>query len=209
MRKAAGVLVLSVFAFCQSSSEIVRLTESRLKSLRTFQADFEQTYYSSSVSTPLLEKGRLIFEKPDSMRWEYRNPEEKTFVSRNGTFQFYIPEDNQLLRGTIGGEGTEGEILFILSGQRSLLESYGVEDSSFPTDAEGVSQLKLIPKNEDGYSFILLEVEMSTRLIRRVIFFDWAGNKTEIMFRHVKTNVRVPPNAFDLKVPADVEIVQY
>jgi len=53
-----------------------------------------------------------------------------------------------------------------------------------------------------------LEIDEKTWLIRKAIFFDWAGNKTEFRFSRMKTNVKIPQSFFELKVPSDVEIIE-
>jgi outer membrane lipoprotein-sorting protein len=66
----------------------------------------------------------------------------------------------------------------------------------------------LTPREEDEYSFILLEIDEKSWLIRKAIFLDWAGNKTEFRFSRIRANVRVPLSFFELNVPPDVEIIE-
>ncbi len=208
MRTVIWTLILPMLLFTETPEDIAFKAESKIRSLRSIQAQFEQIYYSSTVSMPLREKGRFYFKKPDLMKWEYKEPEEKIFLYREGLFQFYIPEDNQLIRSSISEERHEAEILLILSGKKQLKDHYAVEFSPFPTDAPKAWQLKLNPRGEDEYSFILLEIDPKTLLIQKAIFFDWAGNKTEFKFSRIKTNVRFGKNLFELNLPPDVEIIE-
>jgi outer membrane lipoprotein-sorting protein len=89
----------------------------------------------------------------------------------------------------------------------SFEEAYIVEDSPFPTDASRVRQVKLTPKTEEDYSYLLLEIDEATWLPRRVLFFEWAGNKREFVFSQVRTGVRIPDRTFSLKVPPDTEVI--
>jgi outer membrane lipoprotein carrier protein len=84
--------------------DIIARLEQNLRGLTSFQADFEQTSSSSSLSTPLKEKGRLFVKKDDLMRWDYTDPEKKTFVFNAGLLLSYFPEDNQLWRQRIPPE---------------------------------------------------------------------------------------------------------
>jgi outer membrane lipoprotein-sorting protein len=209
MKRFTLIFFLALLCFSQTPETVIQKAEETLASLNTFQADFEQILHSSSVATPLKEKGIIRFKKPDSMKWEYREPERKIFLTENGIYQFYIPDDNQLYRGSINREGHEGEILFILSGQRKINKSYVIEPLSFPTDGKNVDQFKLTPKSEEDYSHLFLEIQSRTGLIRKIIFFDWAGNKQEISFKRIKTNLRLPKDSFELEIPSDVEIIEY
>ncbi len=56
-------LILTLI-FGQTAEEIALNTENWLSSHQSLQADFEQIYYSSSVSTPLKQKGKLFMQKP-------------------------------------------------------------------------------------------------------------------------------------------------
>lgn len=194
--------------FPDTAEDIVSKAETKIRSLQSIQAQFEQIYYSSTVSTPLREKGFFYFAKPDLMKWEYQEPEKKIFLYKENKFQFYIPEDNQLIRSSVSEEEYEAEILSILSGKKQLKDDYTFEFSPFPTDDPKAWQLKLNPREENEYSFILLEIDAKTWLIQKAIFFDWIGNKTEFQFSKMKINVRFRKNLFELNLPPGVEIIE-
>ena len=208
MKHIPWLLILPLFLFSLTPEDVALRTEKRLLSLRSLKADFEQIYYSVSVTTPLQEKGKFTFKKPDLMKWEYREPEEKVFLYKKGSFLFYIPEDNQLIKSSLGEENHESEILNLLSGQKTLQDHYLIEFSPFPTESTQTYKLKLTPREEEEYSFILLEIDEKSWLIKKAIFFDWAGNKTEFRFSRIKANANVPLSFFELKVPPDVEIIE-
>lgn len=200
--------LLSLLSFSLTVEDVVLKVEAKLRSVRTIQANFNQIYYSSSISTPLKEKGKFYFKKPDLMKWEYKEPEEKIYLYKDGLFLEYIPEENQLIKYDLSKEEYTSEILSLLSGQKGMGDNYSIEFNPFPTENLKALQLKLIPIQEDEYSYILLEIDAKTWLIRKAIFFDWAGNKSEFQFSQIKTNIRFPQKVFKLKVPPDVEIIK-
>ncbi len=202
-----GLLALTAIAFPVTPEEAVTNLERALRAVVTLQARFEQFHYSMSVSTPLREKGELYLQKPDRMRWEYKNPQDKVFLYKEGVLEMYIPEDRQLTRSRVPRETLESDIFGIFLGVMSFKEAYTIEDSPFPTDATHVRQVRLTPRAEGEYSHILLEIDERTWLLRRVIFLEWAGNKREFVFSQIQTGVRLSPKTFDLKVPADTEII--
>ena len=66
--------------------------------LHTLQAEFTEIYRGSGmertrIGTLWLAKGGL--KKPGKMRWEYRSPREKLFVSDGKDAWFYVPGDRQ------------------------------------------------------------------------------------------------------------------
>lgn len=187
--------------------EAVAGMQKALQGVSTLQARFEQLHYSVSVSMPLREKGDLYLEKPDRLRWEYRDPQNKVFLYKAGVLETYLPEEKQLTRSPVPEEALKTDIFGLLLGRMSFEEAYTVEDSPFPTEAVGVRQVKLTPKTEGDYSHILLEIDGATRLPRRAIFLEWAGNKREFVFSQVRTGVRISLRTFTLKVPPDTEVI--
>lgn len=181
--------------------------EKALQAVGTLRADFEQLHYSMAVSEPLKEKGELFFEKPDRMRWEYGSPENKVFLYQAGVLETYLPAEKQLIRSPVAQEALETDIFGIFLGLMSFEEAYVIEAALFPTDANGVRQVKLTPREEGDFSHILLEIDERTWLLRRAIFLEWAGNKREFVFSRVRTGVRIPSGAFTLKVPPGTEII--
>ncbi len=208
MRKILFLLIFSVFCFADSVDDVILNVERKLRSLRSLQANFSQIYYSSSVSTPLNEKGKFYFQKPDWMRWEYKDPEEKIFLYKEGTSLMYFPEDKEVIQSDLSKEKYESEILTLLSGQKNLKDDYTVEFSPFPSDSQKTWKVKLTPKKESDYTHVLLEIDEKTWLIRKAIFFDWAGNKQEFQFSQIRTDVRFPRKVFELELPPDVEIIK-
>lgn len=208
MRYLLCLLFFSQVCFSATVDDVVLSLERKLRSLQTLQANFNQLYYASSVSTPLDEKGKFYFQKPDWMRWEYEDPEKKIFLYKEEVFLFYFPEDKEVIQSELSKERYESEILSLLSGQRHLKDAYSIEFSPFPSDRKKTWKLKLTPKEESEYTHILLEIDEKAWLIRKAIFFDWGGNKSEFQFSRIRTNVRLPQKVFELDLPPDVEIIK-
>ncbi|MBN1937967.1 MAG: outer membrane lipoprotein carrier protein LolA [Candidatus Aminicenantes bacterium] len=205
------LVILSVFGQTvprqESEREILARTEQTLAALDSLQADFEQTYFSATVSTPLKDKGRLYYQKPGKMRWEYRGKSRQIIVLNDGILETFDPEDNQLLRRLLPADEANHAIFGLLTGQGRLTETYRVENSSFPGAEGSVHQLKLTPLEEGETSRILVEIDARTRLLRRVILFDWADNKNEFTFSRLRTNTRPAAGLFSIVVPEDCEII--
>jgi outer membrane lipoprotein-sorting protein len=190
-----------------SADEAVARLERTLKAVTTLQARFEQLHYSMAVSEPLREKGELFLEKPDRMRWAYKDPQDKVFLYKGGVLEMYLPEEKQLTRSPVDPDALKSDIFGIFLGAVSFGDAYAIEDNPFPTEATRVRQVKLTPKTEGEFSHILLEIDETTWLLRRAIFLEWAGSKREFVFSQVRTGVRIPAKTFTLKVPPGTEII--
>src|SRR4030066_467938 len=164
--------------------------EKAFASLRSLQADFEQSYFSASIATPLVEKGKLYLQKPDLMRWEYLEPERNIYLYKEGVSQAYFPEDNQLYRHALSPEEKDWAIFSLLTGRAKIADTYIIEPAEFPSDRKSPVQIKLVPKAEGEVSYILLEADPETWLLDKAILLDWAGNKQEFRFSGLKLNPR-------------------
>lgn len=205
-----GVLLIvrPLSAFPQYPAQTVALNvEKAFTSLRSLRADFEQSYYSASMATPLVEKGRLYLQKPDLMRWEYLEPERNVFLYKEGISLAYFPEDNQLYRHALLPEEKDWAIFSLLTGRARILDTYEVEPAEFPAERKPAVQIKLVPKTEGEISHILLQVDPKTWLLERAVFIDWTGNKQEFKFSGLKLNPRLDARTFELDVPAGCEVI--
>src|SRR6266478_3963202 len=89
-----GAEVLDVHA-------LARAVDEHYNRLRTLQAEFTEVYRGAGMErtesgTLWLAKGGM--KKPGKMRWEYRSPREKLFVSDGKDAWFYVPGDRQARR---------------------------------------------------------------------------------------------------------------
>jgi outer membrane lipoprotein carrier protein len=182
--------------------------EAKLFAAKSLRSDYEHLYFSMTASEPLREKGRLYFEKPDRMRWDSREPEAQTFIYKDGLILYYVPAEKQLIRSRTSADRPEFEILALLSGRKKLTDAYGIDESPFPTEAADAVQIRLTPKVEGEFTYILLETDRATWLIRKALFFDWAGNKQEFRFSRIEVDPRLSPGLFDLKVPPGTEVIE-
>lgn len=209
MKRLFCLLTLLALSFAQTAQEVALRVENALRSYRSFQANFEQFYYSATISTPLHEKGKLYFKKPNLMKWEYQDPEEKVFLIKDDLFWDYNKEEKQLIKYDLSQGEQNTEVISLLSGKVSLLDNYSVELNPFPTENANAIQIKLTPKDEEfADTYLLLEIDEKTWFIQTLISFDWTGNRTEFRFSKIKTNVTLQNKTFELRVPPDVEIIE-
>src|SRR5947209_19629979 len=95
-----SLMVVSVCAFgwaagasAQDVNVIAAAVDARYNHLRTLEAEFPEVYQGSGMERT--ESGTLWLKKPGKMRWEYRSPREKLFVSDGKDAWFYVPDDRQ------------------------------------------------------------------------------------------------------------------
>src|SRR5262245_23544933 len=75
----------------------LRRLENRYNNIRTLQVDYTQEFrFSAQPSAKRVESGVLYLRKPGRMRWEYRDPAKKLFLSDGKNVYFYSPSANRV-----------------------------------------------------------------------------------------------------------------
>jgi len=176
--------------------------------LKTLQADFTEIYRGSSMDRT--ESGTLWLKKPGKMRWEYRSPSEKLFVSDGRDAWFYVPADRQARKESAKKlDDIRSPLAFLLGKTKLEKELHGLSlapDLS-PLQAGDVV-LRGIPKAfADQISEIVLEVTPANQ-IARIVLQSVDGSATEYRFTEQKEDVAVGDAKFQFKPPVGTETVE-
>jgi len=175
--------------------------------LRSLQAEFTEVYRGSGMDRT--ESGTLWLKKPGKMRWEYRSPKEKLFVSNGKDAWFYVPDDRQARKESAKKlEDVRSPLAFLL-GKTKLekeLQGLSLAPDIAPLTA-GDTILRGVPTvMADQISEIVLEISPDNRIVRLIVQ-GVDGASTEYRFADQKEDVALTDGRFDFKVPAGTEVV--
>ncbi len=181
--------------------------------LHTLQAEFTEVYRGAGVErteagTLWLEKGGL--KKPGKMRWEYRSPREKVFVSDGKDAWFYVPADRQARRTDARKlDDLRSPLAFLLGKSKLDKELQGLSLAPDVTPlAAGDVVLRGVPEAMAGrVSEILLEVTPEGRIVR-IVMNELDGSVTEYRFSAEKEDEAIPQGRFRFTPPAGTETVE-
>ena len=176
--------------------------------LHSLQAEFTELYRGSGMERT--ETGTLWLKKPGKMRWEYRSPKEKLFVSDGKDAWFYVPADKQARKTAAKKlEDARSPLAFLLGKTKLEKELQGL--SLAPDVAPlgpGNVVLRGVPRGlADRVSEILLEVTPDHQ-IARIVIQDVDGAATEYRFGEMKEDVALGDGKFAFKPPAGTETVE-
>lgn len=204
-------LLLSLAAASAQGADVKAIAsavDAHYNHLRTLQAEFTELYRGSGMERT--ESGTLWLKKPGKMRWEYRSPKEKLFVSDGKTAWFYVPEDRQARKSSAKKlEDLRSPLAFLLGKTKLEKELRGL---SLAPDIEPLASgdvvLRGVPKGlEDQISEIVLEVTPDNR-IARLIMREVDGASTEYRFSDQQEDVKIQDARFGFKPPAETEIME-
>ena len=173
------------------------------------EAEFTEVYRGSGMDRT--ESGTLWLKKPGKMRWEYRSPKEKLFVSNGKDAWFYVPDDRQARKEAAKKlEDVRSPLAFLLGKTKLEKELHGLSLAPDITPlSSGNTVLRGVPKAlADSVSEIILEI--NRRLLSQdniALFYvrrldDWLKVLIE------KENVAIADGRFDFRAPAGTEVVE-
>ena len=176
--------------------------------LRTLQAEFTETYRGSGMERT--EAGTLWLKKPGKMRWEYRSPREKLFVSDGHDAWFYVPDDRQARKTPVRNLDDLRSPLALLLGKTKLekeLRGLSLAPDVTPLDSADMV-LRGVPQAlADRVSEILLEITPDDR-ISRIVINEVDGSVTEYRFNQQKENGQISDSRFQFTPPVGTETVE-
>jgi outer membrane lipoprotein carrier protein len=186
-----------------AAEALAQRVEQRHRAINDLTARFVQTYRSGMIGREVVERGELSIKRPGRMRWEYRQPEKKTFVADGKSFYFYVPADKQVI---VRAQAKDKSLpALLLSGQADLLAEF---DVSLESDTSaGFRRLKLVPRKSDPeVEWVTLDVDAGDR-IRAIAMADVQGNRSRFEFQDIRENVGLKDGLFNFRVPPGVEVV--
>ena len=194
--------------------EVVKQLQARYEKTKDIQADFAQKTTIEGFERPIASSGKVYIKKPGRLRWNYLDPSiEDIYVNRDDV-KVYVPEHKQVLVGKLTQMAASKAPLELLLGAAKLDESFDIEPTSGKSrGVGGIPLLTLLPKSresEAGKSLqrIVLEVFPKTYFIRTISLYEASGNVASFEFSSLQSNIGLADSFFDLKLPADVEVVK-
>lgn len=186
---------------------IAQAVDGRYNHLRSLEAEFTEIYRGAGMERT--ESGTVWLKKPGKMRWEYRSPREKLFLSDGKDAWFYVPGERQVRRTAVKKlEDLRSPLAFLLGKTKLEKELQGL---SLAPDiaplAAGDEVLRGVPKSlAKRVSQVLLEITPE-HWIRRIVIEEVDGSVTEYRFTNPRENVAVPDQRFQFAVPDGVEVI--
>ena len=188
--------------------EVAAAVDARYNHLHSLQAEFIETYQGAGIERS--ESGTLWLKKPGKMRWDYRSPEQKLFVSNGTDTWLYLPAEKQVHKSSLKQmEDIRSPLAFLLGKAKLQKELTGL---SFAPDVKASqpenSILRGVPRGmEDRVEQVLLEISPDYRIMR-ILVHGVDDSITEYRFTNQKENVAISDSSFEFVPPQGVETVE-
>lgn len=210
-RALLGLAVLLLFSgaiFAQTSvPKIAEEVDQHYNHLRSLQANFTEIYRGAGITRE--ESGTLWLKRPGKMRWEYRQPRQKFFISNGKEAWFYVPGEQQARRTPMKKLEDLRSPLGYLLGKTKLqkeFEALSLAPDVPPLSAEDVV-LRGVPRFMQSVTAVVMEIAPGGRIVRLVA--DGAdGSTTEYRFADQKENVEMTDRQFQFTPPPGVQVIE-
>lgn len=169
-----------------------------------FTAAFEQEYEMTQLGRSQTSKGKVAFQRPGRIRFDYLEPMQKTFAVDGSTLWVFQPQDGQaLVDRCFKADGLTASLVF-LGGSGKISQQFDVTE--VPAD-DAHHGLKLAPKTpQNAYKSITLWVDKKTLEVFRTVVEDPSGNPNSFTFVDVKRNKGVKKEQVVFSPPSGVTV---
>jgi outer membrane lipoprotein carrier protein len=187
------------------AAEVAAALQQKYDAIRDFTADFVHESEGGMLRKKQTERGVLQVKKPGMMRWDYKVPEPKVFVSDGRRIYLHIPADNQVIVSPVPDEDQATTAVLFLVGKGNLTRDFTVSYTS--GCAADAYCLRLDPKLPDrDYDWLQIVVDRRTLQIRTLSAADAQGGRSTFQFSNFKENVGLPDKTFAFKIPRGADV---
>ena len=202
------MLTASIGAQSPSADAVARDLQRRYDKVADFSADFVHSYRGGVLKQQATERGNLLVKKPGKMRWEYTAPEKKLFVADGHKIYSYVPQDRQVIVGTMPRDDDAPTPALFLTGKGNITRDFAVAFDTVAEAKPGSLALKLTPKRQQPeYESLTLVVDPKTLALQMLITLDSQGGRSAFAFSNLKENLGIADNQFVFKMPRNVDVV--
>ena len=204
---AVFLALLQAPASSPNLSTLVEGVERSFAQMKDFSADFIQI--EDSLNQKHQESGHLYLMRSRMMRWEYKKPEEKLFISNGKTVYFYVPADRQVSKDAVRETVDDRIPLMFLLGRSDLRKEFTkFELLSTKPFLEGTKVVRMYPRRKSDLSEVVMEVDPANFLIRRLLLAHADGSRMEFIFSNIRINTGLRASMFEFKIPPGVEVTE-
>ncbi|GAB4363438.1 MAG: hypothetical protein Kow00128_04170 [Deltaproteobacteria bacterium] len=209
---AALLLLPSLWTAAGGGGQAAALLErvsARYAAARALSADFRQEVPLQRLGIVRKAAGKVYFQRPLRMRWDYQAPNAQLFLADGTWFYFRPPDSPQVFRRRIDERSLGGKVpLLLLFGTGRVSEFFRAAESSVRKGGEEIA-LRLIPVGEAANEVRRVDLVVGTAdaLIREVHLYDRLGGANHLYLENTVIDPAFPDRLFRFRPPPGVEVV--
>ncbi len=203
MKKLLIIITLLLSINFAQAQEPIKELEKFLKNSQTLSAKFKQVLFDKNNKIKQTSEGLFTLSRPGKFRWSYQKPFIQEIVSNSGKVWFYDADLDQVtikkLDKSMGSTPAS-----LLSGEIDIEKEFKLEDQG---EEEGLSWIKLVPKNEEtSFKYILIGLDKG--VLGGMELSDNFEQLTRIYFSEVNINPQLADKAFMFIIPEGADVFE-
>lgn len=186
----------------------VAALQRKYSGIQDLQMNFVQSY-GWPGRQPRTESGQVFLRRPGLMRWEYREPEEKLFLSDGENIHFHLPERNQVQKSRVGRSRDRRLPFLFLLGRGDLKKDFSrIEWAREKPFFAGNKVLAATPRKGAGpLAEVLMEYDPGRMQLQRVALIERGGARNDFIFSRIRENAGLSKGLFEFQGSEDPEAV--
>lgn len=183
----------------QQQQMIAKITNVE-STIRSIQCNFVQTKKLSMLNGKMVSRGRMTYQRPSSLRWEYQSPYQYIFIINGAKVQ--IKQGGKKNTIDVKSSRMFQEITRIMMNSvtgRNLSSSSDFTVKMYTLGNDYVADLTPRKRQmRSMFSTIRIYFDSARSIVSKIEMIEKGGDRTEIELRNVQTNGRINDKVFDL-----------
>lgn len=199
LRVLVCLIVSAIAAHAAPDTTALYAWLKRQPSIRSLDASFSQERTMKSLKQPLVTPGRLMFERPDHMRWELGNPPQTIALSDGQTLTLVDVAEKTARQ--MAADSPRARQFSLIAG-RAFQNVEGFEASFEVVEQRvvaGFHQYTLKPKDAKlraDVPWVFLDIEPESNELRVLDFQLSDRSRVRTLFAKIVINPRLSPGMF-------------
>lgn len=194
--------------------DIVNHVDDRYAKTQDLQGEFTQETIIEGFESGFTSTGKFYLKKPGLLRWDYLEPSKEHIYVDGDAVMMYVPEHQQVVKGTLTQMAASKGPLALLLGVGKLSQQFTIlEISELPRGSQKLPDLTLIPKPDGDTAPTIEKIELQlfsdSYLIQTISIFEASGNISRVRFDHIQVNQGLAADLLQFTLPADVVVVEF
>ncbi len=190
-----AIFLLSTF-FCFGWADSWEGLKSAAGTVTSVQAGFTQEKHMKILVRPLVSEGVLLFQGPDSLRWEYKHPVQSILLLHKGKTRRFVQKNGRLVEDA---SANLQSMQVVVSEITQWLNGRFDDNPAFAARLEPGRKIVMTPRDESFARLIQrIEILLSDRpaVIKSVMIFESEDSFTKLDFKDVVLNQKLDDALF-------------
>ncbi|MCM1066627.1 MAG: outer membrane lipoprotein carrier protein LolA [Muribaculaceae bacterium] len=181
--------------------EVLEKLNSAASAMRTMQCDFVQTKYLSLLSDKMVSEGRMTYQRPDRLRWEYVKPYSYLSVF-NGTKVYVGNEKRRDIIDTNSNKIFKEVARIMMNTVTGKALSSPADFTTSVAESPAAWEVTLVPRKKElrgMFAKIVLCFDRSKQMISEIKLYEKNGDHTDIKLKNITIDKAVDESLFTIR----------